>query len=95
MRGEKVNRMKNFKIEKHYKVNRKSFHHVVIEELKGTLKAKIHKMKIFTQSIEQYRVNKLFDQNQNKVYHELNGKKNNENSVPDANESKIFCQTWY
>lgn len=77
MRGEKVNKTKNIKIEKNHKVNGKSLHLVVIEEVKERQKAKTHKMKILTQSIEQYRVNELFDQNQNKVYQELNRKKEN------------------
>lgn len=47
-------------------------------------------MKRYTQRIKQYSVNKLFNQDQKRKYQELNEKKNNDNSVLDANESKVF-----
>lgn len=44
-------------------------------------------MKRYTQRIKQYSVNKLFNQDQKRKYQELNEKKkNNGNSVLDANE---------
>ena len=43
-------------------------------------------MKRYTQRIKQYSVNKLFNQDQKRKYQELNEKKNNDNSVLDANE---------
>ena len=60
---------------------------VVLEELKQRLQANAMKIKRYNQRIEQYKINKLFQQDQKQVYQQLNGKTNN-NEKPDADESK-------
>ena len=62
---------------------------VVLEELKQRLQAKSKKIKRYEQRIEQFRLNKLFQQDQKKVYQQLNGKTGNYEK-PDAKDSKEF-----
>ena len=62
---------------------------VVLEELKQRLQAKSNKIKRYEQRIEQFRINKLFQQDQKKVYQQLNGKTGNYEK-PDARDSKEF-----
>ena len=74
-----------------YRVDRKGLT-TVIEELKQRILAKAAKITRYDQRIEQYRINRLFDIDQKKVYNELNGQtsKNSDEHIPDANESKRF-----
>ena len=46
---------------------------VVIEELKQRLLAKSAKLKRYEQRIHRYKVNRLFQQDQKRVYQEMNG----------------------
>ena len=62
---------------------------VVLEELEQRLQAKSKKIKRYEQRIEQFRINKLFQQDQKKVYQQLNGKTGNYEK-PDAKDSKEF-----
>ena len=62
----------------------------VIEELKQRLKAKSAKIKRYEPRIDQYRINRLFSVDQKKVYSELNGGKEENQDIPDADESRVF-----
>ena len=88
-RGEKLKREKYAELERKYRVKVKGLD-VVIEELKQRLLAKNHKLMRYEQRIKQYRINRLFDQDQKKVYQELNGESSPGNDIPDAEESKKF-----
>ena len=65
---------------------------IVIEELKQRILAKTAKINRYDQRIQQYRINRLFEIDQKKVYNELNGQNNikSDGLVPDANESQQF-----
>ena len=56
---------------------------VVLEELKQRLQAKELR-------IQQCRLNRLFQQDQKRVYQELNSEMTTERTVPDAEESQQF-----
>ena len=88
-RGEKISKRKCTEVERKYKVLQKGLN-CVIEELKQRLNAKSFKLKRYEQRIDQFRVNKLFQQDQKKVYQELNGKEQARDAVPDSEESKQF-----
>ena len=75
-------------LEDKYKVKKKGLG-VVLEELKQRLQAKSMKIKRYDQRIEQYRINRLFQQDQKQVYQQLNGKVNS-GEKPDADESRRF-----
>ena len=64
---------------------------VVIEELKQRLQAKSVKLKRYEQRIHRYQVNRLFQQDQKRVYQQMNGTSRNFSEVrPDAEESQQF-----
>lgn len=84
-----LQRIEKYKeLEQKYSIKRKGFN-VVLEELKQRLKAKSMKIKRYNQRIEQYKINRLFHQDQKRVYQQLSGRVNS-NEKPDANESKRF-----
>ena len=61
---------------------------VVLEELKQRKQAKAIKIKKYDQRIEQYRIDRLFKQDQKRVYQQLNVK--TESSVkPDTKETRF------
>ena len=62
----------------------------MIEELKQRILAKASKIRRYEERIKQYRQNRLFTIDQNKVYREINGQINMEKIIPDAAESRIF-----
>ena len=62
---------------------------IVLEELKQRLQAKSKKIKRYEQRIEQFKINRMFQENQKKVYQQLNGKTGNYEK-PDAKDSKEF-----
>ena len=67
----------------------------VIEELKQKMLAKSAKVKRYEQRIEQFRQNRIFDLDQNKIYAELNGKGIRSNGVPNAEEcTKFWGNIW-
>ena len=52
------------------------------------------KIKRYNQRIEQYKINRLFQQDQKRVYQQLNGKANNDEK-PDADESiRFWSNIW-
>ena len=64
---------------------------VVIEELKQRLQAKSVKLKRYEQRIHRYQVNRLFQQDQKRVYQQMNGTSSNFSEVrPDAEETQQF-----
>ena len=63
----------------------------VIEEMKLRLNTKIAKLKRYEERVNQYKINRMFAQNQTKVYQQMDGIRNNiNNEKPYAVESKIF-----
>ena len=62
---------------------------VVLEGLKQRLQAKSKKIKRYQQRIDQFRINKLFQQDQKKVYQQLS-RKTAIHEKPDAKESEEF-----
>ena len=77
------------KLEEKYRVKNKGIK-TVIEELKQRMIAKSEKIKRFDQRINQFRINRMFLNDQKKVYEELNGKEARTNDIPNAEESKRF-----
>ena len=64
---------------------------VVIEELKQRLQAKSAKLKRYEERIHRYQVNRLFQQDQKRVYQQMNGTSSSFNEArPDAEESQQF-----
>ena len=90
-RGELRKKEKYNELTRKYKIREKG-EAVILEELKQRLQAKAAKLKRYEQRIEQYRLNGLFQQDQKRVYQELNGEMKTEGTVPDADESKQFGQ---
>ena len=77
-----------------YRIKRKGLK-TVIEELKQRLLAKNAKVKRYEQRIEQFRQNKIFDLDQNKIYGELNGNGIRSNDVANAEEcTKFWGDIW-
>ena len=72
-RGEIKQKGKYKVIEHKYRIEKKGSD-VVLEELKQRIQAKTTKIKRYDHRIEQYRINRLFQQDQNRVYQQLNGK---------------------
>ena len=77
------------KLERKYSVRKKGVD-VVIEELKQRITAKAAKMKRYEGRINQFRQNKLFQNNQKRLFEELEGNKRNVNIMPDAEKSRKF-----
>ena len=77
------------RIEDKYWVKNKGIK-TVIEELKQRMIAKSEKIKRYDHRINQFRLNRMFNIDQKKVYKELNGGEVRTNDVPNAEESKKF-----
>jgi len=75
-------------LERKYFIKKKGLD-VVLEELKQRLQAKSKKIKRYQQRIDQFKINKLFQQDQKKVYQQLNSKTAS-HEKPDAKESEEF-----
>ncbi|XP_072169448.1 uncharacterized protein [Diadema setosum] len=76
-------------IEKRYNVKEKG-RTVVIEELKQRVTAKAAKVKRYQQRVTQFRQNKLFKTNQERLYEELSGTRNPQEEHPDPVECQQF-----
>ena len=72
-RGEIKQKEKYKVIEHKFSVKKKGLD-VIPEELKQRIKAKTTKIKRYYHRIKQDRINRLFQQDQNRVYEQLNGK---------------------
>ena len=75
-KGEIKKKEKFRDLEERYKVKRKGIN-VVTEELKQRLDAKTAKIRRYDQRIQQYRINRMFQHDQQKVYQEMNRKVGN------------------
>ena len=62
----------------------------VIEELKQRLHAKTTKLKRYKERVNQYKINRIFVQNQKRVYQQMDGIRNINNRKPNVEESKQF-----
>ena len=79
---------------KKYKVKEKGISKVM-EELKQRLQVKASKLKRYEQRIEQYRVNRMYQQDQKRLYQEISGKSGGEKAMPDAKKSaRIWSGIW-
>ena len=72
-----------------YHVKKKGIE-TAIEELQQRIAALAARMERYTNRVKQYRQNKLFETNQRRLYHELNGENMSETVAPDAEQSKEF-----
>ena len=72
-----------------YKVRGKGYN-VAIEELKQRITADNMKIKRYDDRCDQFRQNRLFSSNQQRLFQELEGNKNETPIVPDAERSKAF-----
>ena len=66
---------------------------VVIEELKQSINAKLHRIKRYSHRITEFWQNRLFDTNQIQFYNELYDQKGSEHRIPDATEVREFGVT--
>ena len=77
-----------------YRVKKKELK-TVIEELKQKMLAKDAKVKRYEQSIEQFRQNRIFDLEINKIYAELKRNEIRLNDAPNAEECiKFWGNIW-
>lgn len=61
-----------------------------LEELKQRVLAKKAKIDWYTERIQQFRQNRLFNYDQKRLYSELNMNNRVANEIPDAEESRMF-----
>ena len=77
-------------VEEKYSVKRKGLT-VVIEELRQRIIAKAAKIVRYEQRVQQYRINRLFQVDQKRVYNEFNRQiGSNERDIPNTEESRTF-----
>ena len=77
-------------VEEKYRVKRKGLT-TVIEKLKQRVLAKAAKISRYEQRIQQYRINRLFKDNQKKVYNKVSGQTGSTNGdIPNAEEIGTF-----
>ena len=88
-RGELTRKKRYKELEREYHIKNIG-ENVVIEELKERLQAKVAKLKRYEQRVNQFRINRLFQQDQKKIYQEFNGTSKSEGVAPDAGESERF-----
>ena len=62
----------------------------MIEELKQRFHAKTAKLKRCEERMNQYKINRMFVQNQKKVYQQMGGIRNINNEKPNAEDAKQF-----
>ena len=88
--GKLKRKEKYTKLERKHSIKQKG-EKVVIEESKQRLQAKSAKLKRYEQRINRYQVNRLFQQDQRRVYQQMNGTSSSFSEVrPDAEESQHF-----
>ena len=89
----KTNKLKNDDIKvslyDKYKVKKKGLS-TVIEELKQRITAKAEKIKRYDSRIEQYHQNRLFQNNQKRLFERLEGIERGEDNIPDAEATNEF-----
>ena len=91
-RGELTRKKRYKELERKYHITNTG-ENVVIKELKERLQAKAAKLKRYEQRVNQFRINRLFQQDQKKVYQEFNGMSKSESVAPDAEESERFLSS--
>ena len=89
-RGEKRRKEKHQELERTYSIKKKGTR-TVTEELKQRLHAKTAKLRRYEERVNQYKINIMFLQNQQRVYQLMDGIRNVNNEKPNAEESK---QSW-
>ena len=62
----------------------------MIEELKQRLHAKTAKLKRYEERVNLYKINRMFAQNQKRVYQQMDGIRNINNEKRNAEERKLF-----
>ena len=87
--GKLKRKEKYTRLERKYNIRQK-VEKVVIEELKQRLQAKTAKLKRYEQRIHRYQVNRLFQQDQKRVYQQMNG-----TSSSAWGEKRTTCLSWY
>ena len=87
-RGEIKKKKKYRVIERKYRVKKKGLK-LVLEEVKERIYAKVTRIKRHDHSFEQFRINRLFQQDQKIVYQQLN-EKTESSETPDTEESMRF-----
>ena len=88
-RAELTKKEKYKELERKYQI-KKNGDNIVIEELKQRLQVNAAKLKRDEQRIHQFRINRLFQQDQKKVCQEFNGISRSEGVAPDAEERERF-----
>ena len=88
-KGEVKSKYKVDKLYKKFKIRQKGLE-TVIEELKQRVLAKTAKIQRYNERINQYRQNRLFTNDQKKLFAELNGQGQQGAAIPDAEESREF-----
>ena len=77
-------------LERRYKTRQKGLR-TIREEIKQRIAAKIGKIKRYSNRVNQYHQNRVFQNNQKRFFNELNGDgEQQENEAPDAKEAKEF-----
>ena len=89
-RGEIKRKEKHQELERTYSIKKKGTG-TVTEELKQRLHAKTAKLRRYEERVNQYKINIMFLQNQQRVYQLMDGIRNVNNEKPNAEESK---QSW-
>ena len=80
-------------IENKYRVKKKTLN-VVTEELKQRMLVKVTKIKRHDQIIERYRINRLFQQDQKRVYQKLNGKIESSKKHGTKESRRFWSKIW-
>ena len=88
-RGEIKRKEKYEELERKYNIKKKGIR-TVKEELKQRLHAKTAKLKRYEERMNQYKINRMFVQNQKRVYQQMDGIRNINIEKPNAEEIKQF-----
>ena len=70
--------------------HRKKRKRMMMEQLKQRLHAKKAKLKRYEERVNQYKINRIFAQNQKRVYQQMDDVRNINNENPNAEGSKQF-----
>ena len=87
--GKGKNTQNEERLEKKYNTNKKGTQ-VVIEELKQRVTAKAVKIRRYESRINFFQQNRLFQNNQRRLFEQLEGRERDNTIIPDAEESKTF-----
>ena len=80
-------------LERKYNIKKKGIR-TVIEELKQRVHAKTTRLKRYEERVNQYKINRMFVQNQKRVYQQMDGIRNVNNEKPNAEECNNFGVTY-